>query len=147
MRVLVEGPYGRLTAAVRRRSRLTLIASGIGITPMRALLEAESYRPGEATLVYRAGSTRDLTFRAELDELAAARGVRVVYLVGRRGARGTWLPAGVSDDVRAVRGIAPDLAGSDVFVCGPEPWMDAVVDTLRRAGVPSEQVHRERFSW
>jgi len=151
MRALVEGPYGRLTAAARSRSRLTMIASGIGITPMRALLEAEPYRPGEATLIYRAGDVEDLTFRAELDRLSATRGVRLVYLVGRRGARGSWLPApvgaGAADDIRALRDIAPDIAASDVFVCGPEPWMDAVVRTLRRAGVAPEQIHRERFSW
>jgi predicted ferric reductase len=45
MRVMVEGPYGRLTGAVRRRRHLTFIASGIGITPLRALLESEIYLP------------------------------------------------------------------------------------------------------
>src|SRR5215475_11831905 len=53
-RVLFEGPYGRFTGYVRRCARITLIACGIGITPIRALLETEHYRPGDATLIYRA---------------------------------------------------------------------------------------------
>ena len=37
--VLVEGPYGRLHAGVKDARRTVLIGAGIGITPMRALLE------------------------------------------------------------------------------------------------------------
>lgn len=38
-RVFVEGPYGVMTAGRRTRRRVLLIAAGIGITPLRALLE------------------------------------------------------------------------------------------------------------
>ena len=38
-RVLIEGPYGRLHAGVRTRRKVTLLAGGIGVTPLRALLE------------------------------------------------------------------------------------------------------------
>ncbi len=48
-RVVFEGPFGRLTDSVRRRRKMTMIASGIGITPLRALLEEADYRPGQAS--------------------------------------------------------------------------------------------------
>ncbi|HKD99282.1 MAG TPA: ferredoxin reductase family protein [Micromonosporaceae bacterium] len=147
-RVLIEGPYGRLTGDVRRSRRLTMIASGIGITPMRALLEAEHYRPGDATLIYRAGRPEEFAFGREIEWLERNRGVRVVYLPGRRGPGGSWLPADRHHDpVRALLRMAPQVASSDVFVCGPQPWMDAVVATLRAATVPEEQIHVERFGW
>jgi predicted ferric reductase len=38
-RVAAEGPFGVFTAGVLRRERTLLIAGGIGITPIRALLE------------------------------------------------------------------------------------------------------------
>ena len=38
-RVVIEGPYGRLHAGVRTRQKVTLMASGIGISPLRALLD------------------------------------------------------------------------------------------------------------
>ena len=38
-RVLVEGPYGRLHEGVRTRRGVLLLAAGIGIAPMKALLE------------------------------------------------------------------------------------------------------------
>src|SRR5437762_1028493 len=52
-RVLVEGPYGVLTGARRRRRRILLIAGGIGIAPLRALVESLPAAPGEMTLLYR----------------------------------------------------------------------------------------------
>jgi ferredoxin-NADP reductase len=145
-RVLFEGPYGRLTGLRRERHRLTLIACGIGITPMRALIETEYYRPGDAILIYRARTPSDFTFYREIEAIAQARGVVTVYLPGPRGAA-QWLPEGYRDGAAALRHLAPAINDSDVFVCGPEPWMDAVIDSLDRVGVPVAQVHLERFAW
>jgi predicted ferric reductase len=38
-RVLIDGPLGRFTAERRRSDRVALIAGGIGVTPLRAILE------------------------------------------------------------------------------------------------------------
>jgi predicted ferric reductase len=146
-RVLIEGPYGRLTGGTRTRTHLTMIASGIGITPLRALLESEPYQPNEATLIYRASTPADFTFERELEQLSRARGVRVFYLSGHRGPHGSWMPTGYVDAGQALRQMAPYVADSDVFVCGPEQWMASVVATLDTAGVPPGQIHLERFGW
>jgi len=146
-RVLIEGPYGRLTGAARRHRRLTLIASGIGITPIRALLESEYYRPGEATLLYRARADAPVPLDGELRRLAAARGIYVVYLLGPRDPAGSWLPAGYGDPAVALLRMAPLVTHSDVYVCGPEPWMAGVLIALDRAMVPADQIHLERFGW
>ncbi|HEY3478262.1 MAG TPA: ferric reductase-like transmembrane domain-containing protein [Amycolatopsis sp.] len=147
---LFEGPYGRLTGTVRKGPKLAMFASGIGITPLRALLEELSYRPGEAVLFLRAGSQRDLLFRAELEDLAARRGIRLHYLLGRRSRdRASWLPANYTSvpDYQVLRHLVPDIAGHDVYVCGPDAWTEAVLDSARRAGVPADRVHAERFGW
>ncbi|MFN8077694.1 MAG: ferredoxin reductase family protein [Kineosporiaceae bacterium] len=149
-KVLFEGPYGRLHPGVRSRSRVTLIAAGIGITPMRALLEALPGRPGDLTLLYRAPSAEDLTFREELDALAVARGARVYYLPGHRVAgRPSWLPhtAAHLGDAQALLQLVPDIRHHDVFLCGADAWMDAVRAAALEAGVPAERIHSERFTW
>jgi predicted ferric reductase len=145
-RVLLEGPYGALTADRRTQARATLLASGIGITPLRALLEE---LPRGATLVYRAREEADLALRAEIDALAAARGDRVVYLLGRRAADGSWLPAGWGHlgEAGALLHLVPDIRSQDVFVCGPEAWTDAALSALSAARVPDAQVHVERFTY
>jgi len=149
-RVLIEGPYGRLTADRRRARRLVFIANGIGITPIRALLEALDYAPGEATLIYRARTPEDFVLWTEVDAIARDRGVTVHYLAGPRVAdRTSWLPASAAQwpDPHALLHLAPDLLQADVYVCGPPPWMDAVQAAAVRAGLPLDQFHAERFSW
>jgi predicted ferric reductase len=145
-RVLLEGPYGALTADRRTRAATTLMAAGIGITPLRALLEE---LPPGATLLYRARDESELVLRAELDALAAARGHRVAYLLGRRASDTSWLPASWAhvDDAAALRHHVPDIADHDVFVCGPDAWADAATAALAAAGVPDSQVHLERFTY
>jgi predicted ferric reductase len=55
-RVIVEGPSGGLTSAARRRERVALIAGGVGIAPIRALLEDTPGEPGTIAVIYRATS-------------------------------------------------------------------------------------------
>lgn len=148
-RVLVEGPYGRLVPAVRTRRRVTLIASGIGITPMRALLEELEYEPGEATLLYRASSESDMVLRHELDQLARDRGARVLWLPGHRAPGDAWRPASAAHltDAEALRLLVPDVADHDVYLCGADGWMSAARAAALACGVPAGSIHLERFSW
>jgi predicted ferric reductase len=149
-RVLLEGPYGRLTPERRSRERVLMLASGIGITPLYALLEDLSYRPGAAVLVYRAHSRRDLALQRDIERLAERRGITVHYLLGPRlRGRDSWLPQAAEGwgETEALLRLVPDLTDSDVFVCGPVPWMAAVAAAARAAGLPEEQLHQERFAW
>ncbi|MFI7214972.1 ferric reductase-like transmembrane domain-containing protein [Micromonospora maritima] len=148
-RVLIEGPYGRLTGQHWRGDGITLLACGVGLTPLLALLWELPYAPGRAVLVHRVRTPDDLVFSAELDRLVAERGLVVHRLVGPRAARPSWLPAyaeGLSD-AEALRRLSPDVAGHDVFLCGPDGWVDAVRAATRAAGVPDAHVHHERFAW
>ncbi|MCW2780905.1 MAG: oxidoreductase [Marmoricola sp.] len=149
-KVLLEGPYGKLTGQERVGAKVAMLASGIGITPMRALLEDLDYEPGNATLVYRARSEQDLIFRNELDQLARRRGITVHYLTGSRiPGRDSWLPdqaAHLSDSVAMLR-LLPDIGATDIFICGPDAWMDAATRAALRAGAQRDRVHQERFTW
>jgi predicted ferric reductase len=144
-KVSIEGPYGQRGAARRRAPGVTLLACGIGITPLRALLD--ELPPRQTVLLYRARSEADLIFRAELEQFAARRGMRVWYLVGPRSGRRSWLPAGYPADDQALRDLVPDIARRDVYLCGPDDWMDVAHSAARRAGVPDEHIHLERFTW
>jgi predicted ferric reductase len=148
-RALIEGPYGVLTATSYAGGPIVMVACGIGITPLLALLGDLPYRPGEATLIYRARSEAEIAFRGELEWFARQRGVRVIYLLGRRADRRSWLPAQYADhaDHAALRQIAPQIAQSTVYVCGPDAWTSAAVDAARAAGVPDDRLHTEQFSW
>ena len=149
-RVAVEGPYGRLHAGVRTRRKVLLMASGIGVTPMRALLEELSQQPGDVTLIHRVRDPGSALFAEELAELAQQRGATALTVPGPRlRTRPSWLPESAAhlSDVEALRHLVPDVAERDVFVCGSPQWMDHVVAAAERAGVPREHLHVERFSY
>jgi predicted ferric reductase len=149
-RVAIEGPYGRLHGEVRTRRKVTLLASGIGVTPLRALLEELPQDPGDITLIYRARDEHELIFKEEIEHLAARRGARVFYALGQRvHERHSWLPQAAAhlSDADALRQLVPDVAQHDVYICGAEGWMDAARAAALAAGVPAHRVHEERFSW
>ena len=147
-RVLVEGPFGRLSERVRTLGKVALIGAGVGVTPLRALAEElEQQEPGDVVLLHR--FTDHPLFARELDALARERGLTVVALPGRRRAADSWLGDGVGpvDDLTALRARVPDIADRDVYVCGPEAWTDLVNRTLVAAGVPADHIHTETFGW
>ena len=149
-RVMVEGPYGRLHAGVRTRAKVLLMASGIGITPMRALLEDLEQQPGDVVLIYRARSDDDVILRDELVALAQARGARLFIATGSRVPdRQSWLPANAAhlSDVEGLRHLVPDVDQRDVYLCGSPGWMSAAERAALDAGVPREHVHLERFAY
>ncbi len=129
--------------------RLVLLAAGTGITPMLAMartLEATApHHDLDVTLVAYAATRNDLLFADELDRLAA---------------RHPWLHVvrGFTDETDADR---TDLVGlftpahldaaddawrdAEVYVCGPAPFMRAVIDHATESG-RVEHVHTEAFA-
>jgi predicted ferric reductase len=141
-RVLLEGPYGGMTIDRAEGRRVLLIGAGVGLAPMRALLEAS--RPGQAPLVLaRAHSPADLPLAAELAALARERGGALVPITGPR----TQFPRGNPFTAEALRANIADLESRDVFVCGPQSLQERVQRELERAGVPRTRIHSERFAW
>ena len=141
-RVFIEGPYGVLTGARRTRPKVLLVAGGIGITPLRALLEALPAKPGDMTLIYRARTPADIIFRDELDTLARARGAQVHYVIGRR-----RFDARDPLDAESLERLVPDVRDRDVYICGPVPMMQRVEGALTRLGLARRQIHAERFAY
>lgn len=148
-RVAVEGPYGMFGTAARTRDKVVMIGAGIGITPLRALLESTPFAPGSATVLLRGHTEQELYLGSEILELCENRGARLFHLTGPRvpwDANG-WLP---EDAVRAgydLASYAPDIAEADVYICGPAAWARNVVVAAHAAGVGPEQIHHERFDW
>ncbi|BAL90762.1 putative oxidoreductase [Actinoplanes missouriensis 431] len=137
-RVYAEGPYGAFTLAQRSRSGVLLIAGGIGVTPIRALLEDPAIG-SDVVVLYRVRSTADAVLLGELRNLARVRGARLHVLTGRTGGGNQpFQPENLAT-------LVPDVTDRDTYVCGPAPLTRAVVASLRSLRVPSRQIHAELF--
>jgi predicted ferric reductase len=136
-RVAIEGPYGAFTRHAQQRQTVALIAAGIGITAQRALLE-DLPASAHPVVIIRASREEDLVFRSEVTELVKNRKGKLYELVGPRHQ--------VLIDRRSLMKLVPDIAKRDVYVCGPDGFVEDVDRLVARLGVPDEAIHHEAFS-
>jgi predicted ferric reductase len=136
-RVIIEGPYGIFTRDMASQFRhVTLIGGGVGITPLRAIID-EVPLSTTIDVIYRARESVDLVLKNELDALVASRGIRVHYLVGSRSEHPI--------NEFSLKKLVPRFADSDLYVCGPESLIADVVSAAQAAGIPKNRVHHEAF--
>ena len=136
--VWIEGPYGAFTHHARRSDKILLIGAGVGVTPLRAILE-ELPPHVDVTVVLRSSTPDQAVLAGEMQSLVTARHGRMVNVTGPR--------LEVVVDQETLVGTVPDVAERDVYVCGPDGFADLVVAAARRAGVPGSRIHREAFAF
>lgn len=136
-RVAIEGPYGSFTSHAQHRERAVLIAGGIGVTAMRALLEdlPHSTRPA---VILRVTRDEDAVLKEELAELTRKAGGKLHVIVGPRGK--------ARFDADRLRQLVPGIVEQDVYVCGPEEFVRDTVALVQGVGVPADAVHYEAYS-
>jgi predicted ferric reductase len=141
-KVVVEGPYGAHTPDGLAGTKTLLIAGGVGIAPIRSLLE-RLRADAEPIVLIRARHASELVHLEEIRALAARSNGRVHVLVGP-----TALLAG-RDPFAAeeLRRLAPDIHERHALLCGPERLLHAARAGVRAAGVPSDHIHYERPWW
>jgi predicted ferric reductase len=139
-RVFVEGPYGAFTAGRASSPHIVLVGGGVGITPIRAIIE--EFKNGvQMDVIFRASKEEDLVLREELDYLAANSDgtIRVHYLLGPR--------KNHPMDARALTKLVPSFADADVYICGPTPLVESVRKAAQEVGVPKDKFHDEAFAY
>ena len=137
-RVAIEGPYGAFTRHARTCDGVVLFAAGVGITPVRALLE-DLPAGVDVVVVVRASAAADLVHRHEVAELVRQRGGRLHEIVGSRHK--------IKLSARNLRRILPDIAYRDVYICGPDGFSGEIAAAALQLGADPEQIHTETFGF
>ncbi len=137
-RVLLEGPFGRMTADRARSRQVLLVAGGAGIGPVRALAEELVAQGRDVVVLHRAHSADRLALAGEFPETPS---LHYLPVAGRRRELGhdPLAPA-------ALARLVPDVRSRDVFVCGPPAMVDTVRASARALGVPRAAIHTEELS-
>jgi ferredoxin-NADP reductase len=115
-----------------------LVGAGVGITPLRALLE-DLPDKADVAVVVRASTPAGLVHRDEIAALVKHRGGRLHEVVGSRHR--------VRLGARHLRHLVPDIVTRDIYVCGPEGFGTEIVEMAGKLGVPPEQIHVESFGF
>ena len=139
-RVLIEGPYGAFRAGQAKKKRVVMIGGGIGVTPVRALLD-EFKNSVHVDFIYRVSHKEDLALKAELDQIAAESGgfTKIHYLVGSRREHPM--------DAAHLLSVVPTVRESDIYICGPKALVWAVIQAAEELGISHDRVHHEEFEF
>ncbi len=153
-RIKARAPAGGFTIDPLEARPAVLLAAGVGITPMLAMLRSivfEGLRKRRVRPTYLFVAARTLAERAfdrEIAELAQQAGgaVRVIRLLASgEGARpGIDYDAEGRIDASLFRQVLP-FDAYDFYMCGPPPFMQGLYDQLSDLDVPDARIHAEAF--
>lgn len=141
-RIAVEGPYGLVTPEIFEGTRPLFIAGGVGVTPVRAMLESlpSNSRP---LVLLRARAIEEIPHYKEICELTDARHGEVRLVLGRT----AQLKAADPFAPKVLQSLIPDLRNCTAFVCGPTALTFAARKGLREAGLAPSRIHLELPWW
>ncbi len=144
----IAAPAGRFVFDDKRHQAVTLIAGGVGITPMMSTARSLTDRswPGQIYFVFAARNESDLIFRHELEVLATRfANFHLLVTLTNLPADHTWTGAigRLSDGM--LREFVPRLTEHPALVCGPQGMMDASCELLRKLGLPEANILTEAF--
>lgn len=151
-RVQLRAPTGGFCIDSGGARPVVLIAAGIGITPLHAMLQAHATRPDAPLLrlFYTVRTPADIVFRDELDAIIAQHSnvsVRYVY----SGHTGRITPAFVIDALRDLhvtfngRRIELPWYETDTYICGPREFCAGFKDAFVQGGANPDHVFVESF--
>ena len=147
-RLDVTGPFGVFTLRDGRDSDLVFVGGGAGMAPILSVLRslAEKGSTRKATYYYGARTQRDLCFEKELYELSETLpNFRFVPALSEAAMDEEWDgETGLITDV--VRRHETDLSGTDSYVCGPPPMVEAAMDVLTELGAPEKNIYYDKFT-
>ncbi len=138
----LRGPLGKGWPIEEAFGRdVVIVAGGIGLPPLRPLIEnilASRGNFGRVRLFYGARSPKDLLFTEELKSWAARADISVGVTVDRAKV-GTW--SGAVGVVTHLFDREPiDGSHTTAYICGPEKMMSATANSLAGRGILPERI-------
>ena len=146
--VKMSSPMGKFTCFANPSPKLLLISAGSGITPMMSMARwlYDTSSDVDILFFHSARSTRDIIFRQEL-ELMAARysNFKLAITLTRPEAGHSWFGYQGRLNELMLRSIAPDFLQRNVYVCGPNAFMESTKSLLQKNNFPMENYYEESF--
>lgn len=153
--LLARAPQGEFTLDALERRPAVLLAGGIGVTPMLAMLRHivfEGLRKRRVRKTYFLYATRhngERGFERELQELARQAGdaLRIIRVVSQP-EPGTEQGRDFEVQGRIDMSLLKATLGFDdydFYLCGPQVFMQGLYDGLRGLHIADERIHAESF--
>ncbi|MDP3975992.1 MAG: FAD-binding oxidoreductase [bacterium] len=143
----LKGPFGRFGLAMAKDlKKLVLIAGGVGISPIRSIIQ-KSFSLNEAypiQLFYGFRNDNDFLFREELQKYASSGRLELVTTVSTNNGTRAEHGKGYIHLFLENRIFKPE-AGVDCFICGPPAMVKETREKLLTLGFERGQIHLEAW--
>jgi propane monooxygenase reductase subunit len=147
-RLEISGPYGMFTLRDNPGADLLFIGGGAGMAPILSLLRSMTERGIDrpARFYYGARTESDLCFEDELRGFESTfADFRYIPALSEAGDDSAWEGAtGFVTDV--VRRDETNLDGTDVYICGPPPMVEAALEILPSLGANEKRIFFDKFT-
>jgi predicted ferric reductase len=150
-KVYIDGPYGSFNLdRFDEAQNLVLIPGGIGVTPIMSILRTMADRNDQRPikLFYANQTWETVSFREEVEALKKKLNIEVIYVIERP--QDDWQGESGFLNAAILKKYIPENwleEHTAVFLCGPEPMMNAVEKALHTTGFKEQQVHSERYAF
>ncbi|GMH40100.1 hypothetical protein BSKO_08004 [Bryopsis sp. KO-2023] len=124
-----------------------LVAGGIGITPLRSMLEEFRKAGTDVVLLYSTRTSAEAAFLSELEQVAGASGGKIKLVVTVTGEEEDWTGLRGRVDEAFFKEHVPDVCDREVYLCGPLGFMNSVSAYLGRIGCGLEKLYQESFAF
>ncbi len=150
--IKVGAAAGKFYFVGNESQRVILVAGGVGITPMMAVIRALTDRcwPGDMYLIFAVKKRQDVVYERELEYLKAR--YPNLHVLITLTADPDAKPGGIWDGTTGrisadmIQKFVPGDIKDRVMLCGPEAQMKAARDVfVQELKVPNELVHEEAF--
>lgn len=128
--------------------KILLVGAGSGITPVMSIARwlCDVAAPVDLRLYYSVKSECDFIFGAELEMMLARHPQFTGHMISATREVGpAWKGARGRLDAQAIQTVAPDLHERVIYMCGPEPFMEATKNLLSSLNFDLSQLHLESF--
>ncbi|WP_119070525.1 NADH:ubiquinone reductase (Na(+)-transporting) subunit F [Rubrobacter indicoceani] len=141
-------PFGVFSLRAKSEKDMIFIGGGSGMAPIWSILThmVEKGVERKATYYYGARTKRDLFFLEELKEMEAKLpNFRFVPALSEPDSAESWSgETGLVTDV--VKRLEGDLTGTEAYLAGPPPMVDAAIAMLEMSGVGEEDIFFDKFT-
>ncbi|MEX5745376.1 NO-inducible flavohemoprotein [Massilia sp. X63] len=139
----VTHPFGDFLPDTESNEPVVLLSAGVGVTPMIAALNRIAAVNPERRVIF-AHAARNAAHHAHQADIAAAR-ARMPYLHVVTFHEEDETAGALKGKMDLERLPSWPRGETDVYMCGPLPFMQAQWNALLAAGAPASRLHREVF--
>jgi len=143
-KVLIDGPNGIFTKKENQGNKILFIAGGIGITPIRTLIEELLTEKKNIVLLYAVKSQNEIIFKKELEliEQKNKDNFKIKYIIkDKENADFNTI------DENCIKILVPDVATREVYLCGPILMSKTMKKYLINLKTNKNKIYYEKFSF